>query len=454
VKDAILDALPRSRAGYSDIRVRRICSSRYLIRDRTVEEASWSESVGGVARCCSPGRGWGAVGFAEPIHLDAHLLRAHDLSLAAASRLPVELAPIPIRQYDPPERQGPDSLELSPAGKKERLEQLAARLFELDRRVSGSRLLARDELVETWFASSEGSWVFSRKARLSVAALVVARQEGATERGLGSISVSGWDALSQFEDTLTRASARAVERLQAAPVRPGTFTVILDPRAAGILFHRAVTHLARAALPGMDADVLPIGARLGPESLTVGDDPMAPGLAGVGPYDDEGTETRRTIVLQNGVVLGHLHSRETAGGARQAPTGHARAAGLQDLPLPRVTNSFVAPGQGSFDDLLAGVRNGLYLSDALGCECSEAGVVLRPAIAWMIREGRVAEPVKGVRLQGELAEILGKVDAVAGDFQWDSAVTGCRDGAAGMVPITTGAPHLRLAGVTVGCELT
>jgi TldD protein len=72
----------------------------------------------------------------------------------------------------------------------------------------------------------------------------------------------------------------------------------------------------------------------------------------------------------------------------------------------------------------------------------------------MIREGRVAEPVKGVRLQGELAEILGKVDAVAGDFQWDSAVTGCRDGAAGMVPITTGAPHLRLAGVTVGCELT
>jgi predicted Zn-dependent protease len=204
----------------------------------------------------------------------------------------------------------------------------------------------------------------------------------------------------------------------------------------------------------MDADVLPIGARIGPEMLTVGDDPMPPGLAAVGPYDDEGTETRRTVVVQNGVVLGHLHSRETAGAARQAPTGHARAASLQDVPLPRVTNSFVAPGQGTFDDLIAGVRRGVYFSDVLGCEYSESGLAVRPAIAWMIRDGRVAEPVKGVRLQGELVELLSRVDALAGDFQWDSAVVGCRDGAAGMVSITTGAPHLRLTDVTIGCELT
>lgn len=454
MKDAILDALSRSRAGYSELRLRRVWSSRILVRDRTVEEASSSDRVGGLARCCSPDSGWGAVGFGELIHLDAHLLRAHELSLAGASRVPVHLAPIPIRQYDGPDTLEQDPRALSLAEKRERLEHLSAELFEPDRRIASCRVLAHDEVVETWFASSEGSWVSTRKARLSVAALVVARQEGGIERGLGSETCSGWDALPRLRDKLTRAGARAVERLQAAPVRPGTCTVVLDPPAAGTFLHRAITHVARPALPGMDTDVLPIGARIGPEVLTVGDDPMPPGLAAAGPYDDEGTETRRTVVLQNGVVLGHLHSRETAGASRQAPTGHARAASLQDVPLPRVTNSFVAPGQGTFEDLIAGVRNGVYLSDVLGCEYSDSGLGLRPAIAWMIRDGRVAEPVKGVRLQGELAELLGKVDAVGGDFQWDTAVAGCRDGAAGMVPITTGAPHIRLTGVTIGCELT
>lgn len=454
MKDQILDALSRSRAGYSELRLRRVWSSRILIRDRAVDEVSGSEQVGGLARCCSPDTGWGAVGFGELVHLDSHLLRAHDLSLAGASRTPVRLAPIPIRQFDSPDPLEHDPRAVTLATKRDRLEQFSARLFERDRRVSGGRVLAHDEVVETWFASSEGSWVFSRKARLSLAVLAVARQEGGTERGVGSVTCAGWEELPQFEDTLSSAANRAVDRLQAAPVRPGTYTVVLDPKAAGTLLHRAVTHVARPALPGVDVDVLPIGARIGPEVLTVGDDPMPPGLAAVGPYDDEGTETRRTVVVQNGVVLGHLHSRETAGATRQAPTGHARAAALQDVPLPRVTNSFVAPGQGTFDDLITGLRSGLYLSDLVGCESSEAGLVVRPAMAWMIRDGRVAEPVKGVRFQGELVELLGKVDAVAGDFQWDSSVVACRDGAGGTVPITTGAPHLRLIGVTIGCELT
>ena len=93
MKDAILDALSRSRAGYGELRLRRVWSSRILIRNRSVEEASSFEQAGGLARCCSTESGWGAVGFGELAHLDAHLLRAQDLSLTGASRVPVRLAP-------------------------------------------------------------------------------------------------------------------------------------------------------------------------------------------------------------------------------------------------------------------------------------------------------------------------------------------------------------------------
>jgi TldD protein len=454
VIDRLLDALSRSRAGYSELRIRQVWSSSILLRDRSVETAVEHTETGGLARCCSPGTGWGAAGFGDPLHLDAHLLRAHELSLALPSRHPVRLAPIPIRQHDSGDSLEDDPRALALAAKRERVEQLAARLLDLDRRITSSRLMARDEVVETWLATSEGTWLHEVRSRLEIAVLAIARQEGAIERALGSCSTPGWRTVGLAEAVMTATGNRAVERLEAVPVQPGSYPVILDPAAMGALLHRGVTHLARPALPGADPDVLPLGARVGPEALTLGDDPTAPGLAATAPYDDEGTVTRRTIVVQNGVLLSHLHSRETAGAAEAAPTGHARAASLQDVPYPRVSNSFLSPGQGSLDDLLEEVRVGLYLSDAIACDFSEAGLLFRPGAARMIRAGRLAEPVKGVRLSGELLEILGAVEAVGGDFRWDGGAMRCRDGAAGLVSITAGAPHVRFAPLPVESELT
>jgi len=457
VKERIQDAVERSRAGYSELRLRRIWSSTVLVRGREVDSATSTGETGGLARCCSPGTGWGAVGFSGTAHLEGHLLRAHELSLAGASRQPLRLAPIPIRQIEsaPSPLPADDPRELALSTKRERAERLAAVLLDSDRRLATGRIIVRDEVVETWLATSEGTWIHDLRTRVSVSALAVAEQEGSSERALGSIGgAPGWPAGEAAEALLRSVASRAVERLHAAPVRPGRYPVILDPAAAGALMHRAVAHFARPALPGADPDVLPLGTQLGPEILTVGDDPTAPGLLAGSPYDDEGAVSRRCAIIQNGVVLGHLHSRETAGATGQAPTGHARAGTLGGVPYPRATNTFLAPGKGTLDDLLEGLPVGIYLADVLACDASEAGVALRGAAARMIRDGRLAEPVKGVKLAGELLELLGRVDAVAGDFQWDRAAARCRDGAAGLVPVTTGAPHLRLAPVEIGSEVS
>lgn len=454
MKDRLLDALSRSRAGYSELRVRQVWSSTVLVCDRSVAAAGERVQLGGLARCCSPGTGWGATGFGEAAHFDAHLLRAHELSLAGRSRSAVRLAPIPIRQYDTAATLADDPRSVSLAAKRERVEQLAAHLLDSDRRIASCRLMGRDEVVETWLATSEGTWVHEVRARLELGVLAVARQEGAVERALGSYSTTGWRTAGGFEEILGATGGRAVERLEAVPIRAGTYPVVLDPAAMGELLHRGVTHLARPALPGADPDVLPLGARIGPEVLTLGDDPTAPGLVATTPYDDEGTEARRTVVVHNGVLLSHLHSRETAGATAAAPTGHARAGALQGMPYPRATNSFVSPGHGSLDDLLEGIPLGVYLADSTGCDFSEAGLLFRPGAARMIRNGHLAEPVKGVRLAGELVEILARVEAVGGDFRWDSGVSRCRDGSAGVVAVASGSPHVRFRELPIGSELT
>jgi len=450
VKAALLDALSQSRAGYSELRLRRVWSSTVLIRDRAVETVGSSLETGGLARCCSPGTGWGSVGFTGVERLAGRLLKAHELSLAAASRIPVRLAPIPIRQLEQTDPIRDDPRASGLPEKRRRAEALAEAVFAADRRVSSARIVCRDELSETWLATSEGTWVHELHPSVSIALLVVAEEAGNVERALGSIGLrGGWGAADGI--TLSaRVAAIAVERLHAKPVRPGRYTVVLDPAAAGALVHRAVAHFARPALPGADSDVLPVGTRVGPECLTVGDDPAAEGLWASSRCDDEGTASRRTVLVQNGVVLGHLHSRETAAVSGHAPTGHARAGSLRGAPHPRATNTYLSRGEGTLEDLLEGVSTGVYVSDVLTCVGKDDQFALRAGRAWMIREGRLAEPVKGVQLGGELLALLGRVDAVAGDFVWDQGSARCRDGAAGVVTISTGAPHLRLVDVLVG----
>ncbi|HET9275546.1 MAG TPA: metallopeptidase TldD-related protein, partial [Gemmatimonadales bacterium] len=120
-----------------------------------------------------------------------------------------------------------------------------------------------------------------------------------------------------------------------------------------------------------------------------------------------------------------------------------------DPPAPRPANTFLAQGQGTLDDLLESVATGVYVADVLACEEGAGQLVLRAAAGRMIRGGRLAEPVKGVQLEGTLLGLLGRIDAVAGDFTWDSSAAHCRDGAHGVVPVSTGAPHVRFVDVAV-----
>jgi TldD protein len=450
VNDRLFAALTAARSGYAEIRVRRVWSTGVLVRNRKVEAAGSVIRTGGVARAVSPDTGWGVAGFTEVDRLEPPVALAADLAAAGGTRCPVVLAPIPIRRLElaGPLQDDPRATLL--AAKRAIAETLAAALHGFDRRIVESRVLYRDEVVETWLATSEGASLHEVRGETALSVLAIAEEAGNVERALGTWSGRvGGPGVEGAIPLLESVASKAVQRLHAAPVRPGRYTVILDPAAAAGVAHRVVAHLARTSLPGADPDALPIGLRVGPECLTVGDDPTAEGLRGSLGCDDEGTPPRRTILVQNGVVTGHLTTRETAARTHLAPSGHARAGALHAAPAPRAANSFLAQGTGTLDDLLSGIGSGVYVSDLLAAEESDGSLTLRAGSARSIRNGSLAELVKGVQIEGSMLSLLGRVDAVAGDFVWDASAARCRDGAAGVVSITAGAPHVRLVDVAV-----
>ncbi|NOT10157.1 MAG: hypothetical protein HOP28_18340, partial [Gemmatimonadales bacterium] len=205
MKDRLQDALGRSRAEYTELRLRRVWSTGVFARGRDVESAGVSIETGGFVRCRSPGTGWGEVGFSGEDRLDLPVHRAHELALAANSRHPVGLAPIAVQELDSPAPLVDDPREVPLAEKRQRAEALAALLFGADRRITGGRISLHDRVVETWLATSEGTWIHHVRSEIGVAVLALAEEEGNLERALGSVgAAAGWRAAAGAEELVLR----------------------------------------------------------------------------------------------------------------------------------------------------------------------------------------------------------------------------------------------------------
>jgi TldD protein len=326
------------------------------------------------------------------------------------------------------------------------VEALNGEMLGFDRRIVDTRAAWQDAVTEFWYVNSEGTRGHGVRPHAAMSALAVAREGGAVERAVESVGAHGGWVRAQGREELFRAAARrAVSLLGAQPVRSGAYPVILDPRLAGVVAHEAVGHLCEAdASRDPGHAVAAVGTRLGSERLTIGDDGSAPGLRSSIPFDDEGTPTGNTLIVQNGVVVSHLHTRETAAQGGGRPTGNARTTSWRHAPLARMTATYVANGSGTLDDLLRDVRLGVYAVDAIGSRRHGEDIAFTAGHGFMIRDGEIAELVKHVVVAGRVPELLGAVDRVAGDFRWHEAGGGCSRYGQGPLPVAEGAPHVRL----------
>jgi TldD protein len=191
-----------------------------------------------------------------------------------------------------------------------------------------------------------------------------------------------------------------------------------------------------------------LGRRFGREMLTIVDDGTLPGLRGTHRYDDEGTRTQRTELVREGVLVGRLHSRETAARMGEAVTGNARATGYRYSPIVRMTNTFIEPRDATFEEMISDIELGVYACDSMGGQTMLENFSFSAGYGYMIREGRVAEMVKDVVLSGNLFATLENIDAIGDDLAFGKLGT-CGKGQGGL-PVETGAPHIRIQGVVMG----
>jgi TldD protein len=321
--------------------------------------------------------------------------------------------------------------------------------------VHDTTIVTYQDLVETrTFFNTAGSAILEERALVVVSIEVIRQQGDRLIHVVEELGGSGeYHSVVDDGPVAVERLLRRAERLSsAAPLEPGVYDVVCDPAATGLLCHEVVGHLLEADVVASNLELrlrLRLTVPLAGESLTVIDDPTLPG-EGRYTYDDEGVPGRRTTLLADGRVAGYLHSLQTAALFDMEPTGHGRAFDHTRPPLVRMSNTMVLPGTATPEELIADVRSGIL---ACGTRGAVGGrfFALEPQEAWYIRNGRVCEPVTGVRIGGNTFTTLRTIDAVSSDAKlFSGGIGGCFKGDQGPLRTASGGPHLRMREVQLG----
>jgi len=457
--DRLTAALSRSRADYTEIRVERTWSTAVTFRGRRLESATASEDQGGFVRALHAGGGWGVASFTSLDRLDAMVARAGELSRAVPVDPPIRLGDVPSHHADALLDLDGDVRGVPIAEKKRLLEAYNGAMLGVSDRIVDTLAVYRDEVSEYWYVNSQGTILHELRPDITLSGTAVARRDGTIEKGLESIGMRrGWHSVQDKAAGFRAVAERAVALLDAPTVKGGTYPVILDPELAGVFIHEAFGHLSEADFVYENPqarEMMTLGRRFGKPVLNVGDNGAAPGLRGTLPFDDEGTPTQDTALIEDGILVGRLHSRETAAAMGERPTGNARAISFRHAPIVRMTNTYIAdaPAGRTFDDLIRDVKLGVYACGAFGGQTMLENFSFTAAYGRMIRDGQMAELVKDVVLAGNLFQTLDRIDHIAGDFRWNQMGGGCGKAGQFPLPVTEGAPHVRIEEALVGGDV-
>ena len=456
MKDRLADARRASRADFTEIRIERTWSSSVSFRGKRLESATASEDQGGFVRAADKGCGWGIAAFTSVDQLPAMVQRARELSRAVRLDEPIRLAEVAPSQAEAVLDLDGDVRGIPLAEKRRLLEAYNGEMLAVPG-VVDTQAVYRDEVTEYWFGNSEGTLLYELRPEITLSGQAIARRNGTIEKGLESIGLrKGWNSAHHHAAGFRTVAERAVALLDAPTVTGGTYPVVLDNELAGVFIHEAFGHLSEADFVYENAqarEMMTLGRRFGRPVLNVGDNGAAPGLRGTLPFDDEGTPTQDTPLIKDGILVGRLHSRETAAALGERPTGNARAISFRHAPIVRMTNTYIANGQGSVEDLIKDITLGVYACGAFGGQTLLENFSFTAAYGRMIRDGALAELVKDVVLAGSLFQTLDRIERIAGDFQWNQMGGGCGKGGQFPLAVTEGAPHVRIEAALVGGDV-
>jgi TldD protein len=395
----------------------------------------------------------GTTYFAHVDGLDpADLERAAGEAAAALGSERVEPRPLRAVRASPlPIERQPEDV---PAGRKAEL------LRELDERgrsaggeiaqFSASYMEARREIS---VANSDGLFTGDDRTRVRIGVQAVARSEGSVETGAETLGAHrGFELFDGDPARIAEQAARkALALLEAGPAPVGSMPVVVGGGFGGVLFHEMTGH-------GLEADHVQKGAsvyagKLGEQVaqplLSAYDDGRLPGEWGSDAIDDEGVPTQKTLVVEDGRLVSFLYDRLRARRDDVPSTGNGRRESFRHLPIPRMTNTYIAPGEAEPEAMIAEVPKGFYAVSFGGGQVDPAtgDFVFGVSEGYLIEGGRVTRPCAGATLIGNCLDALNAIDAVGTDFEMKTGI--CGKGGQ-RVPVGTGQGHVRIKAMTVG----
>ena len=453
----VFGAMFGHRIDYADLYFQFARSEAWSLEEGIVKSGSFNIEQGVGVRAVSGEKT--AFAYSDEISLAALMDAAQatraiaaagaDGSLGKLPRLAGRGAPVLYAQADP-------LASLPDAEKVRLLERLESLARAADPRVTQVMAHIAGSWETVLVARSDGHLAADVRPLCRVSLTVILEEGGRREQG--SAGGGGRFDYGYFTDeVLADYAAKAVHQasinLAATSAPAGQMTVVLGSGWPGILLHEAIGHGLEGDFnrKGSSAFSGRIGQRVAAKGVTVVDDGTLPDRRGSLTVDDEGNPTQRTVLIEDGVLVGYMQDSLNARLMKTAPTGNGRRESFAHLPIPRMTNTTMLAGDRDPAEIIASVKNGLYAANFGGgqVDITSGKFVFSAAEAYLIEDGKITRPVKGATLIGNGPDVLTRVSMVGNDLALDPGVGTCgKDGQS--VPVGVGQPTLRIDGLTVG----
>ena len=305
-------------------------------------------------------------------------------------------------------------------------------------------------------ARADGTLAADVRPLVRLSVTVIAEQKG--RREMGSAGGGGRFGLAHFDDAMIsqyvdEAVAAALMNLESRAAPAGEMTVVLGPGWPGILLHEAIGHGLEGDFnrKGSSAFSGRIGQRVAAKGVTVLDDGTIHDRRGSLNVDDEGNTSQRNVLIEDGILQGYIQDAMNARLMGVPPTGNGRRESYAHVPMPRMTNTYMLGGDKAPQEIVAGIKRGLYATNFGGgqVDITSGKFVFSASEAYWVENGKILYPVKGATIVGNGPDALTRVTMIGNDMKLDSGVGTCgKEGQS--VPVGVGQPTLRIDGLTVG----
>ena len=331
----------------------------------------------------------------------------------------------------------------------------------LDRRVVQVSATIAASHQEVVILRVDGPDVSDSRPMVRMNVSVIVEQDGQRQTGYvgggGRFGLNGMLEPTHWKPLAQEALRIAVLNLAAIPAPAGVMDVALGAGWPGILLHEAIGHGLEGDFnrKGTSAFAGLMGQRIAAPGVTVLDDGTIPNRRGSISVDDEGTASGKNTLIEDGILVGYMQDRQNARLMGVAPTGNGRRQSFAHAPMPRMTNTYMLGGTVDPKDMVTDIKNGIYAVGFGGgqVDITNGKFVFSCTEAYLVKDGKVAAPVKGATLIGDGATALRQIRAIGNDMRLDDGMGNC--GKQGQwVPVGVGQPSLLIGGLTVGGSAT